>query len=356
MTYEVLSFEAAIDCSANYSKRHLILGNGFSIACRPDIFHYGSLYSRADFDERPKLQAAFEALGTQDFEEVIRHLEAGAKLLPIYASHAAAATEQMIDDAAALKEILIKTIAANHPHSPLDISEGEFSACRKFLSYFIGRDRKGSVFTLNYDLLLYWTLMHRNELDENPIDLERNDAFGNEEDNPDADYVVWQGEKSAHSANVLFLHGALHLFDAGSELQKFTWIRTDERLVNQSRAAIRAGKYPLFVAEGQTEKKKDKIRHNAYLYQGLKQLTANAQTKTHCVFIYGHSLADNDDHVWIRLGYGKFAALFISLYGDPNSPENQVIMRKAESISERRAPGYPLEIIFYDAQSAQVWG
>ena len=40
---DVISFQDAISDSNNYSKRHLLLGNGFSIACRADIFHYESL-------------------------------------------------------------------------------------------------------------------------------------------------------------------------------------------------------------------------------------------------------------------------------------------------------------------------
>lgn len=40
---QILSFQQAIADSEQPGKSHLILGNGFSIACKPDIFHYGSL-------------------------------------------------------------------------------------------------------------------------------------------------------------------------------------------------------------------------------------------------------------------------------------------------------------------------
>jgi hypothetical protein len=102
------------------------------------------------------------------------------------------------------------------------------------------------------------------------ISLDTNDGFGNDEDDPVADYVVWQGETGAHSARVHFLHGALHLFDAGTELKKFTWVRSGARLIEQARDAINSNAYPLFVAEGTSANKKEKIRHNAYLYQGLE--------------------------------------------------------------------------------------
>ncbi|WP_352849164.1 hypothetical protein [Mesorhizobium sp. M0622] len=43
------------------------------------------------------------------------------------------------------------------------------------------------------------------------------------------------------------------------------------------------------------------MRHNAYLYQGFKQFTANVKTASHCFFIFGHSLATNDDHILNRI-------------------------------------------------------
>ena len=64
----LMTFAEAIEDSEQYSKRHLLLGNGFSIACRADIFHYGSLFAQADFTQVPEVEAVFAALGTQDFE------------------------------------------------------------------------------------------------------------------------------------------------------------------------------------------------------------------------------------------------------------------------------------------------
>lgn len=80
----VISFDEAISDSFQFSKRHLFLGNGFSIACCPNIFHYGTLFEKADFSKNPELVRVFDALDTQDFEVVVRNLESGARLIPIY--------------------------------------------------------------------------------------------------------------------------------------------------------------------------------------------------------------------------------------------------------------------------------
>ncbi len=354
---ETNTFADAIADSDRYTYRHLILGNGFSIGCRVDIFHYASLFEEADFSGVPEVKAVFDALETQDFEIVIRALESSSALAPIYSPDNPKNAQAMRDHAAALKEILVSTIANNHPETPNTIGDDEFRACRQFLSHFLSPDKAGHVFTLNYDLLLYSTLMHDdNAFAADPVELKKNDGFGNDEDDPDADYVVWQGETAAHSANVHFLHGGLHLFDYGSELHKYTWVRKGESLVEQARTAINADKFPLFVAEGASNQKKNKIRHNAYLYQSLKVLTANAQIGTHCFFIFGHSLANNDGHILRRLGRGRFKRLYVGIFGDPNTETNRGIVSRAEALAAERNDRWPLEVSFFDSSTANVWG
>lgn len=357
----ILSFQQAIADSDQWSKRHLLLGNGFSIACKPDIFHYGSLFERADFSSIPEAKSVFTSLDTQDFEVVIRALQSSSALLPIYAPQAKEKAFLMQQHAVALKEALISTIAGNHPEGPYSLDEAKIWACHTFLSHFINLDNKksGYVFTLNYDLLLYWVLMNNGNPfvhEANKTQLKRNDGFGNDEDEPDANYVVWQGETAAHSANVFYLHGALHLFDSGAELFKYTWIRSGERLIEQVRKALTENKFPLFVAEGSSQQKKNRIRHNAYLYQGLKVFTQNAQTKNHCFFIFGHSLATNDDHILLRLARGKFPRLYVGLYGDANSEWNRAIIARAMGLAAQRQEKYPLTVVFFDSATANVWG
>lgn len=352
----LMTFAEAIVNSDQFAKRHLLIGNGFSIACRADIFHYGSLFAQADFSAAPELIEVFKALRTRDFEAAIHALENAASILPAYVGKGNDAPVTMLEHAAILKEILVQTIAGNHPHIPADIDDNKFWACRRFLSNFLAGPKAGSVFTLNYDLLLYWTLMHDDMPFEEPINLAISDGFGNDEDEPDAEYVVWQGETNAHGACVMFLHGALHLFDTGKDLVKYTWVRKGVPLVDQARAALANDAFPLFVAEGTSTQKKAKIRHNAYLYQCFKQFTANVQVGTHCMFIFGHSLAENDDHILTRIGRGRCKKLYVGIYGDPLQAENEAIIARAEALVALRSEKWPLSVAFYDAASAQVWG
>lgn len=354
---DLMTFSDAIEESEQFSKRHLILGNGFSIGCRADIFHYESLFGKADFSRVPNVEKVFEVLKTQDFEIAIRALGSGALLMPVYAPDKAEASEEMITHAAVLKEILVETIAGNHPGCPGEVADVKFWACRSFLGHFVGEGTKGQVYTLNYDLLLYWSLMHDDAPEgQRPIKMEKNDGFGNDEDDPDTDYVVWHGETGANQQRIHYLHGALHLFDAGVELKKYTWVRKGIPLVEQVREAISENAYPLFVSEGSSSQKKNKIRHNAYLYHSYKSMVSNAQQTKPCFFIYGHSLAENDDHILKRLGKGKFPKLYVGLYGDPSSKANRQIIRRAKDLAALRNVRSPLEVSFYDASTANVWG
>ena len=365
----LLKFDQAIDASGseNFKKRHLLLGNGFSIACCPEIFTYGSLFERADFSRTPNLDKVFDVLGTNDFEKVIRALDDASKTVPIYADDISATNEvvnevakemakEMAKGALALKDILIHTIADNHPNIPNEIADMQFWACRKFLYYFLGNENdKGKVYTLNYDLLLYWALMHDDMGFDEPIELDTNDGFGRDE-NTDPDFVDWMGERIPSQQRVHYLHGALHLFDAGSELQKYTWSNTALPLLEQARTAMLNDKFPLFVAEGASEQKLTKIKHSAYLYHSYKSFTQQMKQAKDALFIFGHKLDKTDDHILECIIEGKIPQVYVSLYGDPESKENKRIRSSAKQLEARRGDKNPLKVEFFDADSANIWG
>lgn len=342
---DVISFVEALDRS-NTGKRHLLLGNGFSIALKPDIFTYEALYNDADFAAVPHAEAIFEVLKTRDFESVIKVLVDMSRVLTVYDGVPPELIEQIESDAEAIKTILVNAIASRHPDRPYDVSDEEYVACRRFLSHFI--DSK--IYTLNYDVLLYWTLMHE---DDDDLDLKCDDGFRTPEDDSDAPYVTWQ---DSQSPSVYFLHGALHLFDAGHELQKYTWSRTDIPIIEQIRAALDEDRYPVFVSEGDSTAKLTKIMHSAYLHKGVRSLESIQSN----LFIFGHSLDPSDDHILSLIEHGKVSKLFISIYGDAAANGNPAIIQRANEMIAKRDEIYrgkkPLNIEFFDAESAEVWG
>ena len=107
----------------------------------------------------------------------------------------------------------------------MDISDERYAACRTFLSHFVGSGAGCKIYTMNYDLLLYWALMHEEEDPLVSVPLDHDDGFRKDASDYDAPYVEWQGESAAHGQNIHYLHGALHLFDAGHQLQKYSWVK-----------------------------------------------------------------------------------------------------------------------------------
>lgn len=357
---KILSFDQAFQKSENYGKRHLLLGNGFSIACKPDIFAYGSLFEEAKKAMSRELAAIFIAMGTQDFEEVIRALQHAAIIVSVYRPKFVTTKKMLLTDAEKLKTDLIQAVAGRHPARPNDISDERYAACRQFLSNFVGQGAGGKIYTMNYDLLLYWALMHEEEDELSRIKLNHDDGFRKDQDDFDAPYVEWQGEGAAHGQNIHYLHGALHLFDAGYQLQKYTWVNTGKALVDQANDALKKDLFPVFVAEGDSNSKLTKIQHSAYLHHNFKSFAGVCQTKSRegtALFIYGHSFAKNDAHVLNMIGYGKISHLFVSLYGDPDSKANRTIRSNVDKIAALRSKAYPaLKVDFFDAVSAKVWG
>jgi hypothetical protein len=139
----------------------------------------------------------------------------------------------------------------------------------------------------------------QSEVDQ--LDLRGDDGFRHPDD-PDEPYVSWQ---EANSPTVHYLHGALHLFDAKSEIIKYTWSKTDVPIVDQIRSALDEERYPLFVAEGDCPSKQERILHNAYLHKALRSFKSICEPATGALVIFGHSLAANDQHVLRMIAEGK---------------------------------------------------
>jgi hypothetical protein len=176
-------------------------------------------------------------------------------------------------------------------------------------------------------------------------------------DTGEEEYVTWEVDNTLQQT-IYYLHGALHLFDAGPELQKFTWKNTGVRLTEQVRSALEESKYPLIVSEGTSNEKLARIKHSGYLHRGL----ASLPRITGSLFVYGASFADNDENILRRVENGNVTRLYVSLFGSPDSKTNKAIVSRVKKMpknrevhAHRRRP-IPLDVFFFDAKSARVWG
>jgi hypothetical protein len=136
-------------------------------------------------------------------------------------------------------------------------------------------------------------------------------------------------------------------------MKKFTWINTQVPLIEQIRAALKQEFYPVFVSEGTSDEKVERIRHNDYLCKMYRSFTEIRGA----LVVFGHSLDASDDHIFKdRIGrHGKTSQLYVSLHGDPTSALNQGIIRRATALSNLRSGKWRLDVKYFDADSASVW-
>lgn len=323
-------------------KRNLLLGNGFSIALRPKIFTYSSIYEEADFERLPYAESLFEAAGTYDFETVIGLLVFAQKAAEIF-NQDPKFIRRINRYVNRLRDLLVETLSANHPNRPYDIDESNFKSVRYFLNHF------DKLYTLNYDLLLYWS-MHQSGLDK--YKYPKGDGFSDPIDGENEGYCQWLPGNS--SAEMYFLHGALHLVDAPSGILKYTYSKTSKALMDQMRASLEDEKYPLFVSEGASASKFEKIMHNGYLSRAYESFSKSCfANKNGSFWIYGHSLAGSDDHIFRCIKEGTVPRLWVSLKSDDAKKED--VKNRANLIAAARPDKHPLDVRFFDADSAEVW-
>lgn len=343
------SFEEAMEWAAEGSEEKvaLLLGNGFSIAYNPEIFTYDALASRAENQNLlpPVARRLMEETGKSDFESIMRTLQG---TLDTLVSLDAAAHRALIDEiegaVAAVREALAVSVAGLHPNRPFEISESSYLRVRAFL------DRFKSIYTVSYDLLTYWALMQ----DFDGLRTRSSDDGFRDSGVENDDTVLWD-MYDAHHQNLFYLHGALHLYVGRDGLRKMTYARTQDALVDQIRRQLAVRRYPLYVAEGLSADKVARINGSAYLSRALRSFSGRANP----LIVFGHSLDENDDHIFEGLVRSKVKRLAISLHGDPSSQENQIIQRRAEGLRVRRAQRWgdrhPLAIYYFDAASVPLW-
>jgi hypothetical protein len=139
-------------------------------------------------------------------------------------------------------------------------------------------------------------------------------------------------------------------------VQKYTWAGTGVRLIEQIRDALDKGLYPLFVAEGESRQKYARIRHSDFLDKTYRSMLRLGSSKNGgALFVYGHSLAANDEHILRGIVKSSINQLFVGIYGDPDSPDNKRIVKRAQQMATDKKKGLKLEVDFYDSSSVTVW-
>ncbi|KAB7895999.1 DUF4917 family protein [Rouxiella sp. S1S-2] len=320
------SFDQKID-SLEGAVPSILLGNGFSQSWDAAIFNYKNLLASANFGPRDvAIRHIFSIFDTFDFEKIMLSLDSAKRICEIYRPQLNL-VDEFEQDKNQLKNSLINVISDTHPARSSRVSIPQYSIAKPFISQF------DKVFTLNYDLLLYWII---NKSEVHPLGYNHSDGFMG---------TTWIAREEQ---SIFFLHGGLHLYDTGTSIHKIAFNgNLNESISEQVRTNLNNGNFPLFVSEPTADKKLERIKHNPYLnscYLSLKKLSGN-------LFIHGHSIDENDRHIFDKIKESNVEKIFVGIYGDENSHSNLRSIANANAFLSSRN----IVIEFYDSSTAPIW-
>ncbi|WP_236193242.1 DUF4917 family protein [Pseudomonas glycinae] len=321
----MITYQQALGMVEPGAKKSILLANGFSQAWNAKIFNYKNLLETANFGARSDVvRKIFESFKTFDFEKVMKKLIATETILRLYGADQNV-IDMVVSDQETVKSALITAISQTHPSLPSEVADQQYVAVRTFLRQF------NQVFTLNYDLLFYWA---RNKSALAPEGYRTDDGFrGNR---------IWIGPSTQ---NVHFLHGGLHIYDTQAGIKKHACTDDGESIIEQVRVNMEDKRFPTFVSEPTHERKRVRIQHNPYLnfcFQKLSRLEG-------AMFVFGHSIDENDKHIFDEINRSGVDSVFVSVYGDPRSSENMLAQGRARAYMPAK------HVEFFTAESTPVW-
>lgn len=330
--FESIAFTEALQRTRE-QPRHLLLGNGFSIGVHR-AFGYPSLYEDA-VKRDPGLAALFPVDDT-NFETALERCQEPA-------------------DANRVRESLIRAVAAVHPEHSLSLTEEQCRSCRDFLEPFVGRTRSppGTLFTTNYDMLLHWVLSRqgKNEGTKQRSQLRCWDGFAGDGE--------WN--QYSNTAQAFYLHGAVHIFEFAqhrfpdrlyTRMLRYEWGRP---LTKQVDALLKEGRLPVFIAEGNSQRKKARQRDHEYLAAAKAKLrTVCSKDPKGVLFTLGHSFGDSDNHIAEQIGDGIIREVYIGVFSSRDQLRAQDLA--ATWAAARAAKGAPPVVVrWFESAECAVW-
>lgn len=336
-----ITFDQAIGQTGTRT-RYLLLGNGFSINARPS-FTYSSLFRQSGPFSEP-VAALFRDLDTQDFERVLGVLR--PKVEDAIAPPPVRDEWKRQEDE--VRDGFIDALSRVHPDNAMLLGRDEGERCIAFLEHFVGRRRPerqlGRIYTTNYDMLLYWVLARSGkrltcyDSHISPVD--------------DKTYGRWDRTKTP---GLVYLHGALHLYDRRNGGQDMLRYRDGQSLIAQIRARLRQGEFPVIVSEGDSKAKQWRIGRSAYLRWAGHKLVSGMRDTNGALFTYGHGLDDRDCHLLRCVGAGRIPEVYIGAWGGLHGDQGDCVRKWARRWREVRGDGPPLTVYVYNTATYSPW-
>jgi hypothetical protein len=312
----------------------ILLGSGFSIALHPR-YGYPALLDYAFPSPASRIRRLFATAPTTDFERVMAGLQDAAAYARLYGPHGSRTASALTRDRVRVARGFCDALATTHHACVTDVADSNYAAARTFLETF------SHIFTINYDLLLYWAL---NRL-EGPGTPPRNDGFLRD----DVHGLVWtRGE----AQRVFWLHGGLHLYPQDSTfLTKLAHADLGGPLISDISERAARGTYPLIVLEGTSRQKVRAIAASPYLQHAHDSL----RTLQGALVVLGAGISDQDQHIRDAICDSRVSELAVGIYSGASEAVRNEIVATWRGQASLRPLSTPLRVRFFDSISATAW-
>ena len=315
----------------HYHRDTILLGNGASIAVSPDL-DYGSLlaYALRAGLLTDDVNQLFQFFRTSDFELILRLVWQASNVnrslqIPDNRTHQAYLR---------VRECLIQAVRDVHPEYE-QVSD-QLPNMYQFLKRF------DTVLSLNYDLLVYWTMTYGLDIRDGHL---FEDCFRGNRMFDDAWWRFRDPLFERTNTLVFYPHGSLALCRNVVE-QEFKIHNAGEGLLEAILEQWRSEQVvPLFVSEGTMQQKVSSIQNSYYLSTVYREvLTSRRSTLT----LLGWGLGEHDRHILKRMRGTGIQRVAVSVYRG-----NQVYCNYAYQVIQDDLGPVPVD--FFDSESPGCW-
>lgn len=319
--------------------KSIIIGNGFGIsydnATGENNFNWNTLLDLCDIKAGSEIYQLLNECNF-DFELTHQKISNALDVIKTY-SPSSDLIEILASQIQYLRDQLIIAVSRSHPSAftrgcsnfAEEIErDNRINACRTFLSKF------DYIFSLNYDLLLYWIRCYKNKY------------LGCDSFERVDDELTFAPKDEA---NFLFPHGALFIYRDGISATKSSSSKSNPILARVE-TNIDKGIFPMCVSEGTGAQKLESIKRNYYLSYSYNKIKDSSGT----IFTFGCSFLDSkDDHIIEAIIKSNAEKIVIGEFNPTIESKLRLLHAFEKSNSGLKNPK---DITIADTNGSNIWG
>ena len=332
---------------------NLLVGNGGSIALSRN-FSYSSLYEHAKRKAllKPEAIEIFDKFQKKyrDFERVLFSLWQADYINEKFKVEKSE-SEKVRSGYLKIRRSLIDAVKDIHPE--FGELKSDLVNVGRFITQF------DNVFSLNYDLTLYWASLSISDINRNRIE----DCFtelvthGSKQKtktyafNDDTDDLREPNGINSKATLLFYPHGNLIIYQTRATKEEKKIEASADLLLSKITDMWRNNGNPVFICEGSSESKLSSISASKYLTHVFqKELPRESDSLT----IYGWGMGEQDEHIMEQLKAAKYKRVAVSIFTGDKAERS--LADEIRGIKQKLSDVVPPDkIVFFDSTSSGCW-